>query len=165
MTRSAYQRLQTPAGCNLANSTPPGQRLPKAQRCVRAAQGGGRESAAASQRSQAGLGFLTRLPERRTAPPLPLLKANAAASCRPSRNSETDREHRLPSVVFLGSSVLVAHNSAAAETAYLFLEAGTLWGLALKWLSLAARKRSFPLNNRAAAVGRGGRWRYAQKLW
>ncbi|MEJ1281423.1 hypothetical protein NN561_012373 [Cricetulus griseus] len=116
-----------------------------------AARGGGGESAgagAASLRSQASRGFLPRLPERRTASPLPLLKANATASLWPSPNPETDREHRLPSAVFLGSSWLVAHNSAAAETAYSFRGASGLSGLALKWLNPAARKRNSPPTTR-----------------
>lgn len=166
VTRSAYQCLLMPAGCSLGSSTPPGHRLPQAQRCVPGVPGwrrgehgrGGRLFALPSQ---------LRLPssapqERQIVPPLPLLKANATVSRWPSPNSETEREHGLPSDVFLRSSGIFAHNSATAETAYWFLGAIVMWGLALRELSPAARKRSFPPTTRQQAAGRGGRQRYTQ---
>lgn len=161
-----YQRLLTPAGCSLGSSTPPGHRLPKAQRSVLGVPGWRR-----GERGRGGRLFALpsqlRLPspapqERQTVPPLPLLKANATVSRWASPSSTTEREHGLPSDVFLGSSGLVAHNSAAAETAYWFLGAIMMWGLALRELSPAARKRGFPPTTGQQAAGRGERQRYAQ---
>lgn len=156
VTRSAYQRLLMPAGCSLGSSTPPGHRLPQSTALCP-----GRPRVEAG-RARARGPPLCAPQERQIVPPLPLLKANATVSHWPSPNSETEREHGLPSDVFLRSSGLFAHNSATAETAYWFLGAIVMWGLALRELSPAARKRSFPPTTRQQAAGRGGRQRYTQ---
>lgn len=166
VTRSAYQRLLMPAGCSLGSSTPPGHLLPQSTALCP-----GRPRVEAGRARARGRLFALpsqlRLPssaprERQIVSPLPLLKANATVSRWPSPNSETEREHGLPSDVFFWSSGLVAHNSATAETAYWFLGAIVMWGLALRELSPAARKRSFPPTTRQQAAGRGGRQRYTQ---